>query len=321
MRTAHLYSGGREVSLDSPYEVVQRLRDDDGDFGWIDLTMDDEGELKKLADVLNLHELAVEDALSTVERPKCERFSSHMLLTLSASELGDDNKLMLQRMTAFALPNLVVTVRDEDFPIRALEDRLAGNEDLAEHGVAFVLWGILDLVVDDHVRTLEQLDDASEDLATDLFGGDADSMSIQERAFRLRRSVVRMHHVVQPLREVVNTVMRRDISINIRGLEPYFSDVYDHTIQTSNWADAIRDQISTIIETNVAMQGNRMNNIMKKVTSWAAIIAVPTLITGYFGQNLGFPGIETTAGWWVSNVLIVLASVGLYSVFKRSDWL
>ena len=321
MRTAHLYSAGREVSLDSPYEVVQRLRDDDGDYGWIDITMEDEDELKRLAQLLDLHELAVEDALSTTERPKLARFSTHLLLTLSSSQLLEDGDVELQRLTAFILPNLVITVRDDDFPIAELERRLAANDDLIEHGVSFILWGILDLVVDDHVETLEDLDDLTEELAVELFGGEADSVEVQRRAFGLRRSVVRMHHVTQPLREVVNTLMRRDISVSVRGLEPYFSDVYDHTIHTSEWADAIRDQISMVIETNVAMQGNHMNLTMKKVTSWAAIIAVPTLVTGYFGQNLEFPGFGSVEMWWGSNVIIVLLSVGLFFAFKKFDWL
>lgn len=321
MRTAHLYSGGHEVSLDSPYEVVQRLREDDGDFGWIDITMEDEGELKRLAQHLDLHELAVEDALSATERPKLARFSTHLLLTLSASRLCEDGSIELQRLTAFILPNLVITVRDDDFPVSELERRLAVNEDLSGHGVSFILWGILDLVVDDHVGTLEDLDDLTEDLAIELFGGEARPLEVQRRAFLLRRSVVRMHHVTQPLREVVNTLMRRDIAVNVRGLEPYFADVYDHTIHTSEWADAIRDQISMVIETNVAMQGNHMNEIMKKVTSWAAIIAVPTLVTGYFGQNVGFPDFGGEPAWWVSNAVIVGASLGLYLLFRRFDWL
>ena len=92
-------------------------------------------------------------------------------------------------------------------------------------------------------------------------------------------------------------------------------------LRATEWTESLRDLVSTILETNLTIQGNRLNTIMKKVTSWAAIIAVPTAVTGYYGQNLPFPGYEHHAGFVTSAVLIVVLSVGLYVTFKRKDWL
>jgi magnesium transporter len=102
---------------------------------------------------------------------------------------------------------------------------------------------------------------------------------------------------------------------------PYYQDVYDHALRAGEWTESMRDLVATIRETQLNIQGNRLNGIMKKVTGWAAVIAVPTAITGYFGQNVPFPGSQTAAGFWASTVAILVMSVGLYVLFKRRDWL
>jgi len=105
------------------------------------------------------------------------------------------------------------------------------------------------------------------------------------------------------------------------AMQPYFQDVYDHVLRATEWSESLRDLVTTILETNISIQGNRMNLIMKKVTSWAAIIAVPTAITGFFGQNLLFTGFGTVWGVWLSLALIGVTSMALYFSFKRRDWL
>jgi magnesium transporter len=115
--------------------------------------------------------------------------------------------------------------------------------------------------------------------------------------------------------------MRRDLEAIDAAMSPYFQDVYDHVLRVTEWTESLRDLVNTILETNISLQGNRMNLIMKKVTSWAAIIAVPTAITGFYGQNLPYPGFATQWGFVVSSALIVVISVSLYFAFKRNDWL
>lgn len=323
MQTRRIFRDGRLQITDlSTTELATLLREPGGEvWGWIDLTHEHAEVVTKLATKLDLHELAVEDAFSEHERPKLMRYASHMLLTVTESNVDSDGEVELTRLTAFIMPRLVITVRDDEFPIARVEKRLEDNTDLAQHGIGFVLWGLLDVLVDDHIETLDQLDDTTEALSRDLFDDSADMMDLQRRAFRFRRSIARMRHATVPLREVVTTLVRRDTQLVAPALQPYFADVYDHTLHAADWTESLRDQIANVLETNVALQGNRMNLIMKKVTSWAAIIAVPTAITGYFGQNIEFPFFGTVEGWWISNALIVAASLGLWMAFRKQDWL
>jgi magnesium transporter len=124
------------------------------------------------------------------------------------------------------------------------------------------------------------------------------------------------------MREVVNSLLRRDLDgVITPAMTPYFQDVYDHVLRATEWTESLRDLVTTIVETNLTLQGNRLNVITKKVTSWAAIIAVPTAITGFYGQNLPYPGFARMSGLVASSVLIVIVSTALYVTFKRKDWL
>jgi magnesium transporter len=123
------------------------------------------------------------------------------------------------------------------------------------------------------------------------------------------------------MREVVNTLIRRDLHVVGEDLMPYYQDVYDHVLRAAEWTDSLRDLVTSILETNVTIQGNRLNVITKKVTGWAAIIAVPTLITGYFGMNVPYPGFAERGGFAASVAAMILAGLVLYIVFKRKDWL
>ena len=121
--------------------------------------------------------------------------------------------------------------------------------------------------------------------------------------------------------QVVGDLMRHDLGIVEDELMPYYQGVYSQVLRTAERTDSLRDLVSSILETNLTIQSNRLNVITKKVTSWAAIIAVPTLITGYYGMNVPYPGFGKTVGFTVSIVTMVVAALALYIVFKRKDWL
>ena len=132
---------------------------------------------------------------------------------------------------------------------------------------------------------------------------------------------MQLRKLVLPMREVVNTLMRRDVRAIAHEMIPYFQDVYDHVLRATEWTESLRDLVTTILETNLTIQGNRLNTISKQVTSWAAIIAVPTAITGFYGQNVPYPGFSTHAGFITSSALILGLSAILYVVFRRKGWL
>ncbi|MFJ2733778.1 MULTISPECIES: magnesium transporter CorA family protein [unclassified Streptomyces] len=145
--------------------------------------------------------------------------------------------------------------------------------------------------------------------------------AVQRRVFALRKSLVQLRRVMLPMREVVNGLMRPGLHLITDPLVPYYQDVYDHVLRATEWTESLRDLVASVMETNLSVQANRMNLIMKKVTSWAAIIAVPTVITGYYGQNLPYPGFGRQSGFITSSAVIVVLSAVLYLTFKRKDWL
>ena len=222
----------------------------------------------------------------------------------------------------FVTKRALVTVRkDEGVDIAPVLRRWDESSDLAKNGVAFLLWGVLDVIVDGHFDAVQSLDGELEGVQDALFDTSPREAEVQRRSFELRKSLVLLRRVVLPMREGINALMRRDLHVVDSEMMPYYQDVYDHVLRATDWTESLRALVTTILETNLAIQGNRMNLVMKKVTSWAAIIAVPTAITGFYGQNLPYPGFATHWGFWVSSAVIVAVSGLLYLQFRRSDWL
>ena len=290
---------------------------------WVDLCAPDIADLRAVADELQVHELAIEDAIHPYQRPKLDRYASHEFLSMYTAGLDvATGELLLSELAAFITPHALVTVRKDDgLDISEVVTRWDASRDLAGHGVGYLLYGLIDYVVDTHFEVVRVLDEEIETLEDLLFAAGAKSDDVQRRTFELRKSLVTLRRVVLPMREVVNSLMRRDIAVVTDAMVPYFQDVYDHVLRATEWTESLRDLVTTILETNITIQGNRMNLIMKKVTSWAAIIAVPTAITGFYGQNLPYPGFAKTSGFIASTVIIVVLSGLLYVAFKRKDWL
>jgi magnesium transporter len=290
---------------------------------WLDMCAPSEEDLAVISEELSLHRLAVEDAVSDRQRPKIDRYDTHGFLNAYAVHLDNESgEVATTEVAAFITEHALVTVRkSETFDIEAVVKRWDESRDLAKSGVGFLVHGLLDYVVDSHFEAVQSLDEEIEVLEDLVFDDRTNHSALQHRSLRLRKSLVRMRRVVLPMREVVNALMRRDHRIIDDDLLPYYQDVYDHVLRASEWTESLRDLVTTIRETQLNIQGNRLNTIMKQVTSWAAIIAVPTAITGYYGQNVPYPGFGQPWGFWVSTIAIIVLSGGLYVMFKRRDWL
>ncbi|MGZ4558654.1 MAG: CorA family divalent cation transporter, partial [Mycobacteriaceae bacterium] len=115
--------------------------------------------------------------------------------------------------------------------------------------------------------------------------------------------------------------MRRDLHVLDEAMVPYYQDVYDHVLRVTEWTESLRDMITTMLETHLTIQGNRLNDIMKRLTSWAAIIAIPTAVTGFYGQNVPYPGFQQESGFISSVVIMLLIAGGLFIGFRRRGWL
>ena len=318
-----LYQGGAKVLEDFPLEDISDHLAKPDAVVWIDLCRPDAADLAVVAAELGLHRLAVADATDTRQRPKLDHYDTHEFINMYAVDLDHaTGQLALREVSAFITSNALVTVRkDTSFDIENVVARWDDFPELASHGVGFLLYGLIDHVVDTHFAAVQDLDEEIEGLEDLLFDHVTRDDELQRRSFALRKSLVTLRRVVLPMREVVNSLMRRDLAIVTDEMTPYFQDVYDHVLRATEWTESLRDLVTTILDTNITLQGNRLNVITKKVTSWAAIIAVPTAITGWYGQNLPYPGFASTTGLLTSFLLIVFISVGLYVTFKRKDWL
>jgi magnesium transporter len=323
MRHTRLYRQGMLEAKDFPAAQISDFLQQPDTVVWLDLCEPDQEDLELVSEEFGLHPLAVEDAIQEHERPKLDRYQDHAFLTAYAVSLDPaTGRLQKSELAAFITPRALITVRkDPRFDIQGVMERWDGSADLAVHGVGFLLWGLLDFVVDGHFATVQQLDEALEGLEDLLFDERPHSAEVQRRSFEVRKSLVVLRRLVLPMREVVNTLLRRDLGLVDEAMGPYFQDVYDHVLRATEWTESLRDLVSTILETNLSIQGNRLNTITKKVTSWAAIIAVPTAVTGFYGMNVPYPGFGRPSGAVTSTEMIVILSGGLYRLFKRLDWL
>lgn len=300
---------------------------------WADIYDPDHETLRGLADELGLNIWAVEDSIAPMERTKASVYHTHTFFTVYAIDIRtpqDDtaSTLIKHRISAFVLPRGLITVRlpsvdhaEDEFDVEEVSqrfDELGGQE----YGVGALVHGLLDVVVDGHFEAVQDLDDAIEGLEDELFDDRGPRRGLQRRTFRLRKDLVELRRVVLPMREVVSTIQHRRLDAKISPeLDPLYADLYDHVLRASEWTESLRDMVTTVFETNLSLQDARLNTVMKKLTGWAAIIAVPTAITGFYGQNVTYPGINTVVGFIASSALIVVLVVLLYVMFKRRDWL
>jgi len=323
MMKSRIYRKGKVTEVDFPLEQLGKVAKDRNAVFWLDIIEPTPDELHHLSETLDLHELAVEDAFKGMQRPKIDHYDSHLFINLYHANYNEKAKaLNTVEMSVFVTKRGLVTIRSTgDFDMSAVTKRWDESSELSDGGVDYLLWGLLDVVVDSYFDVIQELDMELEELESMMFEEKRNNRLIQERSYALRKALVLLRRVAIPMREVLNPLVRRETKFLGEHMAPYFQDVYDHIMRVGDWTDSLRDLVTTLLETNLTIQGNQMNLIMKKVTSWAAIIAVPTAITGFYGQNLPYPGFDTQGGFITSTVLIVLISGILYSVFKRRDWL
>jgi magnesium transporter len=317
------YRNGELVAEGFPLDGVSEQLDVEDTVVWVDMCAPRQEELALVSGELGLHALAVEDAMDTRQRPKLDHYETHDFLNTYAVALDVvTGELTTHEVSAFLTPRVLVTVRkSEDFGIADVIERWDQSKDLASHDIGFLLWGLLDHVVDSYFDAVTSLDEEIEKLEDLLFDDRPHDSQVQRRSFELRKSLVLLRRVITPMREVLNTLLRRDLQLVTGEMVPFYQDVYDHVLRVTEWTESLRDLVTTILETNLTIQGNRLNVITKKVTSWAAIIAVPTAVTGFYGQNVPFPGFGHTTGFLTSVVVMVVVSIVLYFAFRRRDWL
>lgn len=342
IRHIRVWREGEPVSREVAHEGLIEEIKDPSTLVWVDLVDPTPADLRHLGGELGLSHGAIEDATAPLERPKVVRHAEHLFFQTYATSLdlptapapdgvvdaakvvareGHDGRLRTSRISGFVLPQAVVTVRlGADFDIEEVMRRWSEDYDLATHGAGALMHGLLDTIVDGHFDTIQRLDDAIEALEDVLFDEVSTGRVFAQAVYGLRKDLVQLRRVVLPMREVVNGLLRHRPT-GVAELDLAYEDLYDHVLRAAEWTESLRDMVTSVFETNLSLQDARLNIVMKKLAGWAAIIAVPTAITGWFGQNVPYPGFSEVSGYWQSVGLIAVLSITLYIVFKRRDWL
>jgi len=325
---------------------------------WLDLTDPDDAAVTALAGALGIDASAVEDALGSHERVQLHRYAHYWsviaysaTMDRDAAAQGHESRLVRSPVSAFVLPRALITIHDGGFDPATLAERWDdGQEDLAL-GVGTLLHAFLDVLVDGHFETLQVLDEVVDNTEDIVFSGKVDQNSFPQAIHQVRSELAELRRIVLPMREVVAAIQRHrliagelaagrqvspllahaalapdagpggDTVVISPGLDPLFDDLYDHVLRATEWTDSLRDLVSSVFETNLSLQDARLNQVMKKLAGWAAVIAVPTAITGWFGQNIPYWGFGAISGLVASIVLIVGLSGGLYLILRHYDWI
>jgi magnesium transporter len=321
-----LYSGGGLIAEGFPAaEIPARLAEHPKSVLWLDLFDPDEPDLQAVAAEFDLHELAVEDAVHDHQRPKLDRYPGHMFMNVYAVEVtteDDRPRFAKAEISSFLTERALITVRKSPTDTDRYVTRWDRDTDLAAaDGVSFLVYGLLDVVVDGHLAAAHALDEAMDRIEDVILEEGGAPRPVILYGFGLRKTLAALRRAVAPMPDLISQLMRVDSQLVGEHLEPYYRDVDDHARRATDVIDHARDRINGLLEADLTEQSNQLNAVTRKLAAWAAIIAVPTALTGYFGQNLPYPGYEKWWGFVLSAVLIIGSAVGLYWYFKRRDWL
>ncbi len=299
-----------------------------GGFAWIGLFEPDEEEFGSVTREFDLHNLAVEDAIKAHQRPKLERYDSGLFMVLkSAHYLDDAERVEFGEIHIFVGADFIITVRHgEASSLGSVRERLEKDPELLRKGPEAVLYAVTDSVVDDYEPVIEGLETDIDEIESAVFGGGPDA---SQRIYELSREVMEFRRAVQPLARLLDLLVRGYVHEMDAEVSRYMGDVYDHTVRTAEQIEAFRELLANILNVNLtlvnvslAQAGIDQNEQTKKISAWAAVLIVPTIITGIYGMNFRYmPELNWLLGYPFALLLIVSISALLYLGFKRSGWL
>ena len=318
-----LYRDGQLVLEGFPVQDISEHLSETGTVVWLDLLQPSAADMEVLVVEFGLHPLAIEDALHDHQRPKLDRYSDHdFLAAYAVSCAPGETVLRTAEVAAFITPRALVTVRkDRLLDLAPLLQRWDATVENAPSGVAYLTHGLIDHLVDGHTAAVEVLDDEAEELEDLLFDQRETSGDLQRRSFALRKALTQLRRAVLPMRDVVATMLRPEVGLADERMTPYLHDVDDHVQRSVANIDGLRDLLATILDTNLTLASNRLNETIFRLTAYAAILAATTAVTGYFGQNVPFPGSQETSGFVASTVILLVSVLALFAYFRRKGWL
>jgi len=315
-----VYADGRKVGAVETDDISEILKFP-GQFVWIGLHDPDEPLLRKMQEEFTLHDLAIEDALRAHQRPKVEEYGDSLFVVLRTAYL-EGAAIELGETHVFLGPRYVVSVRHgASMPYRDVRTRCEATPALLRKGPGFVLYALMDFVVDQYFPIVEALEEQLEVLEEEIFGGTFSSATTQQ-VYALKRDLVTFKRAVSPLVDVCNRLTRFDVALIPEDVRVYFRDVYDHVVRINETIDTMRELLTTALEANLSLIAVRQNEDLKKLAAWAAILAVPTMIAGIYGMNFDFmPELHWRLGYPFACALMLTICATLYWWFKKSKWL
>jgi magnesium transporter len=318
--TCRLYRDGKlEKEGFHPSEVSDLLAEE-GTLQWVDAEDPSDEELETLQEEFSLHPLALEDVRHREQRPKVDVYEDHFYLVLYGLT-WDEDAVQTHEMHIFVGRGFLLTIRyPPPFDLAGVQRRWQRQEQLTSEGGGFLLYALLDEVVDGYLEAVDRFEDLSESIEEIVFSEPSES-DVQAKIFDVRRKLVKFRRLVLPLRDVLDLV-QEELGVVTEPLRAYYRDVADHVLRTLGFIDAVRELVTAALEAHMSQVGNRLNVVMKRVTSWGAILLVPSLIAGYFGmnfQNVG--GLLSSWGWLWSLLLMGGSMFALHRLFRRIDWL
>ena len=331
-----VYRDGRRAESPATLEEALRSLPDETSMAWIGLYRPSERELLAVAEQSGLHELAVEDAIVAHQRPKLERYGETLFVVLRAARYVDESEQVeFGELHVFTGPGFVLTVRHAESPnLAAVRQRMESDPDLLRLGPEAVLYAILDAVVDGYAPVVRGLQNDIDEIQTEVFGGDP---QVSRRIYELSREVIEFQRATRPLLGML-AALEAGFSKYVASeeLQRYLRDVADHATTVVERVDDFQKLLTSILTVNATLvtqaQNEEMKNLteasyaqneeIERVSAWAAILFAPTLIGTVYGMNFDhMPELHWLGGYPLALLLMLITCLGLYTMFKRQNWL
>ena len=294
-------------------------------FVWVALFDPTREEIDEMAEEFGLHPLAVEDARKGHQRPKIEEYDDSLFVvlhTIEAASNDPDAGLTGGEVDIFVGPNYILSVRHRtDRGFGEVRARCEREPELLRYGSGFVLYALMDTVVDRYFPILDALESELETIEEQIFARNAARSNI-ESLYALKQELMVLKHAVDPLMEATGKLYGGRVPHVCTGMQEYFRDVYDHLHRIHATIEGIREMLTTAIQVNLGMISLSESEVTKKLAAWAAIIAVPTMVAGIYGMNFkNMPELDWVFGYPLAVALMVVVDIWLYVRFKKSHWL
>jgi magnesium transporter len=314
------YQDGRKLGDISKSEISKYVSRDDC-FVWVALYEPDAAELEEMQQEFDLHELAVEDARHGHELPKLEEYGDSLFVVLHTIQLVD-GELAVGEVNIFVGRNYVLSVRSRtERGFATVRARCEREPELLRHGAGYVLYALMDAVVDRYFPVLSALEAELEDVETRIFSEGSHREKI-ETLYALKQKLVVLNHAVGPLLESTGKLLGGRVPHTCAGMQEYFRDVYDHLSRISQRIDSIRDMSTTAMSVNLSLLQIHENEVTKRLASYAALIAVPTMIAGIYGMNFEhMPELRSPLGYPVVLGIMGVLDAYLFYRFRKARWL